>query len=91
MTLALWIPGAGAQDGRQMYQGMRHDWHDMRQDRQDMQRDRNQIWQDRRAGNYGALAHDREAFWRERAQLRANHWNRWHNWHHIYRYHYNRW
>ena len=33
VTMALWVPGAGAQDGRQMSQGMRHDWRNLRQDR----------------------------------------------------------
>ena len=55
VTMALWVPGAGAQDGRQLYQGMRHDRRDIRQDRQDIrrnwrdiQRDHYRIWQDRR-------------------------------------------
>ena len=38
VTMALWVPGAGAQDSRQMYQGMRHDWREIHQDRQDMRR-----------------------------------------------------
>jgi hypothetical protein len=128
MTMALWAPGVGAQDGRQMYQGMRHDWHDMRQDsrtgnyqvlpadrealhrghtdlrtdrhdvwrgihqdRENIQRDYYRLWQDRRAGNYEALAHDRAALWRDRAQLRANHRELWHDWRTMYRGRYNRW
>src|SRR5215510_15354772 len=118
VTLALWVPGAGAQDGRQMYQGMRHDWRNFRQDRpasnyqalpadraalhrdrtdlrtngrdawreihqdrqdirrgwQDIQRDHYRIWQDRRA-----------AFWRYRAQLRADRRALWHDWRHMRR------
>jgi hypothetical protein len=103
ITLALWIPGAGAQDGRQMYQGMRHDWRDMRQDRragnyQDIRRDwrdirydHYRIWQDRRAGNYEALARDRAALWRDRAQLRADRRELWHDWRSAYGDRYNRW
>jgi len=29
VAMALWVPGAGAQDSRQMYQGMRHDWREI--------------------------------------------------------------
>ena len=46
VTMALWVPGAGAQDGRQLYQGMRHDWRDIRQDRQDVRRDWRDIQRD---------------------------------------------
>src|SRR5262245_47500991 len=46
VIMALWVPGAGAQDGRQMYQGMRHDWRDTRQDRQDIRRDWQAIQRD---------------------------------------------
>ncbi len=132
VTMALWVPGAGAQDGRQMYQGMRHDWRNLHQDRpasnyqalptdqealhrnrtdlradrrdvgreihqdrqdirrdwQDIQHDHYRIWQDRRAGNYEALAHDRAARWRDRAQLRADRRELWHDWRNGYR---NRW
>jgi len=98
VTMALWVPGAGAQDGRQMYQGMRHDWQDIRQDRQhiqrdwrDIQHDHSRIWQDRRADNSEALARDRAAFWRARAQLRADRRAFWHNWRNVYRDHYSRW
>jgi len=98
VTMALWVPGAGAQDDRQMYQGMRHDWRDIRQDHQDIrrdwrdsQRDHNRIWQDRRAGHYEALARDRAAFWRDRAQLRANRRALWHDWRNVYRDRYHRW
>ena len=84
VTMALWVPGAGAQDGRQMYQGMRHDW-------RALQRDHSRIWQDRRAGNYEALARDRAALWRDRAQLRADRRELWHDWRNVYRDRYNRW
>jgi hypothetical protein len=87
VAMALWVPGAGAQDGRQMYQGMRHDWREIHQDRQDIrrdwrdiQRDHYRIWQDRRA-----------AFWRHRAQLRADRRALWHDWRHMRRDYYNRW
>jgi len=92
VTMALWVPGAGAQDGRQLYQGMRHDWRDIRQDRQDVrrdwrdiQRDHARLWQDRRIGNYEARAHDRATLWRDRVQLRADRQAFWHNWRHVYR------
>jgi hypothetical protein len=98
VTMVLWVPGADAQDGRQMYQGMRHDWREIHQDRQDIrrdwrdiQRDHYRIWQDRRAGNYEALARDRAAFWRDRTQLRADRRELWHDWRNMRRDCYNRW
>src|SRR5262249_4256043 len=57
VTMALWVPGAGAQDGRQMYQGRRHDWHNLRQDRP--------------TSNYQALPTEREALYRARTDLRT--------------------
>ena len=63
VTMALWVPGAGAQDGRQMYQGMRHDWRNLRQDRP--------------ASNYQALPADREALHRGHTDLRIDGRNAW--------------
>jgi len=57
VTMALWVPGTGAQDGRQMYQGRRHDWHNLRQDRP--------------TSNYQALPAEREALYRDRTDLRT--------------------
>src|SRR2546427_9466415 len=57
VTMALWVPGAGAQDGRRMYQGMRHDWRNLRQDRP--------------TSNYQALPTDRAALHRDRTDLRT--------------------
>jgi len=98
VTMALWVPGAGAQDGRQMYQGMHYDWREIHQDRQnirhswqDIQHDYDRLWQDRRVGNYGALARDRAALWRDRAQLRAHRQELRHDWRNVYRDRYNRW
>ena len=68
MTMVLWVPGAGAQDGRQMYQGMRHDWRNLRQDRP--------------ASNYQALPADREVrrdVWHEIQQDRQNIRRDWQN------------
>ena len=48
VAMALWVPGAGAQDSRQMYQGMRHDWREIHQDRQDIRRD----WRDIQRDHY---------------------------------------
>ena len=98
VTMALWVPGAGAQDGRQMSQGMRHDWRDIRQDHQenrrdwrDIQRDHTRLWQDRRTGNYEALARDRAALCRDRVQLRMDRRELWHHWRHAHRDYYNCW
>ena len=98
VTMALWVPGAGAQDGRQMYQGMRHDWREIHQDRQDMRRDWRDIqrdhyrsWQDHRAGNCEARARDQTALWRDRAQLRADRRELWHDWRNVHCDYYNRW
>ena len=57
VTMALWVPGAGAQDGRQMYQGMHHDWRNLRQDRP--------------ASNYQARPAAQEALHRDRTDLRT--------------------
>jgi hypothetical protein len=98
VTMALWVPSAGAQDGRQMYQGMRHDWRDIRQDHQDsrrdwrdIQHDHSRIWQDRRTGNYEALARHRAVLWRDRAQLRTDRRDLWHDWRHVHRHRYHCW
>ena len=98
VTVALWVPGAGAQDGRQMYQGMRHDGRDIRQGRQDIRRDWQDIQRDKLsdlagppAGNYEALARHRAASWRDRAQLRTDHRTLWHDWRHVYRDRYHCW
>ena len=98
VTMALWVPGAGAQDGRQMYQGIRHDWRDIRQDRQDkrrdwrdIQRDPSRSWQERRGGNYEAHARHRAALWRERVQLHTDRRAFWHDWRHMHPYPYNCW
>jgi hypothetical protein len=98
VTMALWVPGVGAQDGRQMYQGMRHAWRDIHQDHQDtrrdwrdIQRDHFRIWQDRRAGNYEALARDRAALWRDRVQLRTDRRALWRDWRHGHRHRYYCW
>ena len=61
VTMALWVPGVGAQDSRQMYQGMRRDWRDIRQDhRETLHRDRTD------------LRTDRHNVWREIHQDRQN-------------------
>src|SRR6266446_6070970 len=83
VTMALWVPGAGAQSSRQMPQGLQHNWSDVHQDREnlrhdrwDMRHDRSQLWQDRRAGNQNAipadcgnLQRDSASFQRDRAEL----------------------
>jgi hypothetical protein len=87
VTMALWLPSAGAQDGRQMYQGMRHDWREIHRDRQDIRRD----WRDIQRDHYRLWQDRRAAFWRHRAQLRADRRALWHDWRHMRRDYYNRW
>jgi hypothetical protein len=63
VTMALWVPGAGAQDGRQMYQGMRHDWRNFRQDRP--------------ASNYQGLPATQETLYRDHTDLRTERRDGW--------------
>jgi hypothetical protein len=67
VTMALWIPSAGAQDGRQMSQGMRHDWRNTRQDRP--------------ASNYQTLPADRQGLQRDRTELRTGRQDVWREMH----------
>ena len=97
VTMALWIPGAGAQDNRQMYQGGNYgtlpaNREAMHRDRRDLRTDHQNAWrgihQDHRENS---LASDRWEHRRDRARLRADHWHFWHDWRHRHHDHYNRW
>src|SRR5215475_8564293 len=68
VAMALWVPSAGAQDGRQMYQGRHHDWREIHQDRQDIRRD----WRDIQRDHYRIWRARGAPFWRHRAKLGAD-------------------
>src|SRR5262245_10973801 len=68
VTMALWVPGAGAQSFRQMPQNIQHNWRDIHQDRENLRHDWRDIHQDREN-----LRHDRSHLQRDRA-------DRWHDW-----------
>src|SRR6266446_8276327 len=54
VTMALWVPGAGAQSSRQMPQGLQHNWREVHQDRANLRYDWREVHQDR-----ANLRHDR--------------------------------
>jgi hypothetical protein len=105
VTMALWVPWAGAQSFRQMPQDPQHNWRDIHQDREnlrhdrwDMRHDRSQLWQDRRAGNQNAipadranLQRDRAELWRDRAYLHSDRRACWRDWYTVRHHRHERW
>ena len=98
LTMALWVPGVGAQPGGQSNRDFRHDWRDMHHDRQDISRDRwdirqsqRQFWHDRRAGDAAAGTVDRRALQRNRAHFWTDRRALHRDWHEMHHHHYSRW
>ena len=77
VTISLWVPSAGAQDGRPMYQSRRHDWHNLRQDRP--------------TSNYQPLPAERETLYRDHTDLRTTRRDIRRDWRDVQHDHYRLW
>jgi len=82
VTIALWVPSAGAQSFRQMPQNVQHNWRDIHQDRENLRHDRSRLQRDR-ADRWHDQAYwhaGRRAFWRDWYSVRHHHHHHYERW-----------